>query len=104
MADLALPFTDTIANLERWERKHAGFLDRGAGRAPQRIPDRISEDGSTAPAAEGDALAQECFRLLMAMLRAAMTMTSASHQKAAFDRDLPEIIEVANLIATTRTA
>jgi len=99
--ELVQPLADTIAALERWDEKHSQITPGLADQAPQSTASLAAKRArQEAVDIEAAALARQCFRLLMAMLRAAALMTPATRGHAVFDRDLPEIIELANIIAT----
>lgn len=107
MRGLAQPLVDGIAALERRDKVHSDLLGAAAEWVPQIMATLISArpDGQAglAQAAETEAvLAQQCFRLLTGILRAAITSVPATYDKEVLDRYLPDIIEIAEIISTRK--
>lgn len=107
MRGLAQPLVDDLAALERREKAHSDVVGGVAEWVPQLMATLISArpDGepTLAQAAEMEAvLAQQCFRMLTGILRAAITSVPATYDKTVLDRYLPDIIEISEIISTRK--
>ncbi|MDG4595180.1 MAG: hypothetical protein P9F75_05740 [Candidatus Contendobacter sp.] len=107
MRTLARPFLDTVSVHERKHKIHSDLVSLVSESAPRimatLISTRLSEDASQEEALDVEAvLAQQCFRLLTSLLRAAVTTHPATYDEDVLDRYLPDIIEIADIIATRK--
>lgn len=107
MRTLAQPFVDGIAALERKQKDHSDLVAAVAEWVPQIMAtlaaSRLSEQGARAEAVEIEAvLAQQSFRMLSTLLRAAVTSAPATYDKDVLDRYLPDVIEIAAIISTRK--
>ena len=107
MRALARPFVDTISVHERKHKTHSDLVGLVSEWAPRimatLISTRLSEDASQEEALDVEAvLAQQCFRLFTSLLRAAVTTHPATYDENVLDRYLPDIIEIADIIATRK--
>ncbi len=107
MRALIQPFLDTLNALERRQKIHSDLVGAVADCVPQLmttlISSRIAPDNAEQDAREVEALlAQQCFRLLTTLLRAAVTTVPATYDKHVLERYLPDIIEIASIISTRK--
>lgn len=107
MRALTQPFVDSVAAIERKHKTHSDLVGAVSDLIPQTMATLISSrlDGARPheAAVEVEAiLAQQCFRLLTTLLRAAVTSTPATYDKHVLDRYLTDIIEIAAIISTRR--
>lgn len=107
MRALVRPFADTVAAYERKQRTHSDLVGAAAEWIPQIMAvlasSRLNEQDADGEAAEVEAiLAQQCFRLLAALLRTAVTSVPATYDRDALEPYLPEIIELAGIISTRK--
>jgi hypothetical protein len=104
MRSLAQPLADAVANLDRKHKIHSDLIAAVAEWVPQMmailIAERPAGDRALEEAAEIEAmLAQQSFRLLTALLRSAVSSGQSTYDRAVLDRHLPDIIEIASIIA-----
>jgi hypothetical protein len=107
LRSLVQPFVDTVAVLERKQRKHSDLVSAAAELVPQimatLVSSRLTGEQADREAVEIEAiLAQQCFRLLTMVLRTAITSTPATYDRCVQDNYLPDIIELAHIISTTK--
>ena len=104
---LIQPFVDSISALERKQKSHSDLVSAVSESVPQIMAtlasSRLSASDAPREAIEIEAvLAQQCFRLLTTLLRAAVTSVPAAYDKDVLDRYLPDIIEIAEIISTRK--
>lgn len=104
---LTQPFVDTVSALERKQKRHSDLIGAVAKFTPQimatLVSSRLTGEQADQTAVEIEAiLAQQCFRLLTMVLRTAITSTPATYDKSVHERYLPDIIELAHIISTTK--
>ena len=108
MRTLAQPLMDSLMMLERQQKTHSDLFSVAVETVPQimatlassRINDEAAPASAHTEAIEIEAvLAQQCFRLLSAVLRLAVTSTPATYDKQVLDSLLPEIMEIVTIIA-----
>lgn len=109
MRTLAQPFADSLAALERQKKIQSELIAAVEEWVPAMmatlISSRIGGHKAQESALEVEAiLAQQCFRLITAVLRAAVTTNPATYDKSVLDRYLADIVEIANIISTKRGA
>lgn len=107
MRALARPFLDTVSVHERTHKTHSdlvGFVSEWAPRIMATLVSaRLSDGASQEEALDVEAvLAQQCFQLFTSLLRAAVTTHPATYDEGVLDRYLPDIIEIADIIATRK--
>lgn len=104
---LMQPFFDSVNALDRRHKTHSDLVGAVADCIPQLmttlISSRIAPENAKEEAVEIEALlAQQSFRLLTSLLRAAVTSVPATYDKHVLDRYLPDIIEIASIISTRK--
>ena len=104
---LVQPFVDAVYALERKQREHSDLISAVAEFTPQimatLMSSRLSGENAQQAAVETEAiLAQQCYRLLTMMLRTAITSVPATYGKSVHERYMQEIIELANIISTSK--
>lgn len=107
MRALAQPLVDGIAAHERREMDHSDLISAVSEWIPQimatLVSSRVADQHAREEAIEIEALlAQQCFRLLTTLLRAAVTSVPATYDKNVLDRYLPDILEIAAIISTRK--
>ncbi len=107
MRELVQAFIDKFAGLERQQKKHSDLLSAVASLTPQIMATLVaaahSEESGERYAVDIEAqLAQQSFRLLATLLRAAVTSNPATYAPELYDRHLPDIIELAQIIASRK--
>lgn len=107
LRSLTQPFADTVSSFERKQKKHSDLISAVAELTPQimatLVSSRLAGEQADEKAEEIEAiLAQQCFRLLTMVLRTAITSTPSTYDKCVHDRYLPDIIELAHIISTTK--
>ncbi|MFY9260131.1 MAG: hypothetical protein WAO71_06415 [Gallionella sp.] len=107
MRELAQPFADGVGDVERQHKIHSDLVAAVCEHVPQIMSTLVSEH----PAAESDEskmreveaqLAQQCFRLLTAILRIGVTSSPATYDKQVLNPYLDDIIEIATIISTRK--
>lgn len=107
MRNLAQPFVESVAALERKQKTHSDLVGAVSEWIPQIMATLVSSR-PTGKRAQEDAieveaiLAQQCFRLLTSVLRAAVTSVPATYDKDVLDRYLQDVIEIAAIISTRK--
>jgi hypothetical protein len=107
MRSLAQPFVESVAALERKQKTHSDLVGAVSEWIPQIMATLVSSR-LTGKRAQEDAieleaiLAQQCFRLLTSVLRAAITSVPATYDKEVLDRYLQDVIEIAAIISTRK--
>jgi len=117
MRSLVQPMMNAVATWERQHKEHSELMSAVLDTVPrimaivlsgQRQPPgpRESGDGGERMACDlheiEAALAQQSFRLLTSLLRAAVTTNPAVYDKEAIDRYLPDILEITEIISTRK--
>lgn len=107
MRALVQPVVDSLTALERKQKTHSDIVSAVSEWVPQIMAtlasSRLSDKDMQHDALELEAiLAQQCFRLLTTLLRAAVTSAPAVYDKDVIDRYLPDIIEIAAIISTRK--
>ncbi len=107
MRGLAQPFLDAIAAYERKQKAHSDLVSAVAEWSPQLmatlISTRLSGEGDQEKAVEVEAiLAQQGFRLLTTLLRAAVTTKPATYDREILAHYLPDVIEIVQIIAARK--
>ena len=110
MRSLIQTFIDSVSALERSQKTHSDLVGAVAEWAPQIMAtlavSRLSERGQADAAREAvdveAVLAQQSFRLLTTLLRTAVTRVPPVYDPGVMDRYLPDIIEIAEIIATRK--
>lgn len=107
MRALAQPFMDAVTAFERKQKIHSDLVGAVSEWVPQimatLVSSRLGGKRLQEEAVEVEAvLAQQCFRLLTTLLRAAITSVPATYDKEVLDRYLPDIIEIAAIISTRK--
>ncbi|MCL2344711.1 MAG: hypothetical protein FWC58_02510 [Desulfobulbus sp.] len=105
MRQLVQPFVDEMGALEREQQRHSDLLAAVVEHAPAIMALLVAgrpaaEDGQ---GATSEALiAQRAFRLFAALLKGNITSQPATYASGAYDRHLPEIIELAQIISSRK--
>lgn len=107
MRELARHFVDAVATYERKHKHHSDLIGAVSEWVPQIMATLVSSrpagEYSPEDAIEIEAvLAQQCFRLLVSLLRIAVTSVPATYDKGVLDRYLPDIVELAEIISTRK--
>lgn len=107
MRGLAQPFVESVAARERKTKSHSNIVSTVAEWTPQimatLVSTRVGDNQIDRDAVEVEAvLTQQCFQLLSALLRTAVTSSPPVYDKNVLDRHLPDIIELANIISSRR--
>lgn len=107
MRDLSQPFADAVADVERASKTHSDLVAAVCEYVPQimatLVSDRPSGERALDKAKEAEAvLAQQCFRLLIGLLRAGVTSNPATYDKQVLEGYLDDIIEIAAIISTRK--
>ena len=105
MRGLVQPLTDALSSIERRQKAHSDLLTSIVEHVPQimaaLIATRLTTDSGEKARVETESLvAQRCFRLFGAMLRGAVTSNPASFAPDVYERHLPDIIELAQIISS----
>lgn len=110
MKGLVQALANSVAVWERRRMRHSELV----GAALETVPQLMAILASSAPVSEAAeagetmakeleaALAQQCFRLLTRILRAAVTSAPEVYERESIERYLPGIVEIMEIIATRR--
>lgn len=106
MRSLVQPATDALSAIERHQQRHSDLLTAVLEHVPQImaaiLAARLPAD-SVRECAETEALvAQRCFRLFSAVLRGAVTSNPAAFNGDSYERHMPDIMELAQIISSRR--
>ena len=109
LRDFLRPFQDAVSAAERREKVHSEVVATIAGSLPDIMAETIAfqpvpDDDSARPVLthiEAD-LAARAMRLLIRLLRLAVTQTVSAYNPAVLDSYLDEIIDIADLIGDRR--
>jgi hypothetical protein len=109
LRELLAPFVTEIRTIEHRQRIHSEAVGAIVEWAPQIMAILLSErrpagDPAARVGAIEDALVQGSFRLLMALLRLAVTPGAECYAPDAIEKHLPRILELAQLIGANRDA
>lgn len=108
MRNLIQPTANAVATWERTHKEHSDLMSAVLDIVPRIMAILVSAQPSSAEGRESDmreieaALAQQCFRLLTTLLRAAVTSVPAVYDKESIERYLPDIVEITEIIATRK--
>ncbi|GHU33687.1 hypothetical protein AGMMS50256_26100 [Betaproteobacteria bacterium] len=108
MRSLIQPMANTVTMWERRHKEHSDIMSAALETVPRIMsilvsaPSHDEEDGESDLREIEAALAQQCFRLLTTLLRAAITTVPAVYDKESIERYLPDIIEITDIIVTRR--
>jgi len=107
LRDLVAPFVSAIGTLEHRNQMHSEVLAQVAEALPQIMATLLSERGLTDDATKRateieQIVVQRCFQLLMSMLRLAVTREAACYNSRVLDPYVPQVLEIAEIIAQTR--
>ena len=107
MRTLAQPFVEALSTYERKHKVHSDLVGAVAEWVPRLmatlVSTRLAGDAGRDRALEVEAvLAQQCFRMFATLLRAGVTTRPATYDEEVLDRYLPDILEIAELIATRK--
>jgi hypothetical protein len=105
MRRLVQPFADDLATLERESQTHSDLL----AAVVEHVPAIMALLATGRPAQEEGAgaasealVAQRCFRFFAALLKGAITTHPASYAPGVYERHLPDIIELAEIISSRK--
>ena len=105
MRQLVQPFMDEMGALERERQCHSDLLAAVVEHAPAimalLVAGRPAQDGGQGAASEA-LVAQRCFRLFAALLKGSITSHPATYGSGVYERHLPDIIELAQIISTRK--
>ena len=109
LRDLLGPLVAEIRALERQHRIHSAALMAIVEWAPQIMATLLAghgldKRGAAEASALEDALVQQCFQLLAALMRLGVTPGADCYSPDAIDRRLPRILELAHLISANRAS
>jgi hypothetical protein len=99
LRDLVAPFVNAIRGIEHHNRMHSEALTLVAEALPQIMATLLSERGLTKDAKDR---VQRCFQLLTSILRLAVTHDAACYDPKVIDAHVPQVLEIAEIIAQTR--
>ena len=123
MRSLVQPMMNAVATWERQHKEHSELMSAVLDTVPrimaivlsgQRQQSGLRERGESGDSGDSGesmacdlheieaALAQQSFRLLTTLLRAAVTTNPAVYDKEAIDRYLPDILEITEIISTRK--
>ena len=107
LRDLVSPFVTAIRALENHNRMHSDVLTLTAEWLPQIMATFLSErslgkDAKKRAIDVEDIVVQRCLQLLTSLMRLAVTRDNGCYSSAALDRNLPKILEVADIVAKAR--
>ena len=109
MKALTQALENSLAAWERCSGRHSELVGAALDAAPRlmailasTVPLNETEAGEAAARELEAALAQQCFRLLTAILRAAVTSNPAVYARESLERYLPDIVEIVEIIANRR--
>jgi hypothetical protein len=105
MRQLVQAFGDDIASIERNRQQHSDLLAAVIEHVPAimalLVAGRPAQDENAA--ASGEALiALRCFRFFGALLKGGITSTPSTYGEGVYDRYLPDILELAQIISTRK--
>lgn len=105
MRRLIQGFVNELATIEREQQRHSDLLTAIVEHVPAIMallischPAQEREKGKETEAM----VAQRCFRLFAALLKGAITSNTATYDGGVYERHLPDIIELAQIISTRR--
>lgn len=104
MRQLVQPFIDEMGVVERERQVHSDLLAAVA----EQLPGIMALLVAGRPAQEGAAgatealVAQRCFRLFASLLKGAIVSNPAVYASGVYDRHLPDIIELAEIISSRK--
>lgn len=103
MRQLVQPFIDDMDVVERERQRHSDLLAAVAEQLPGimalLVAGRPAQDANSAVALEA-LVAQRCFRLFGALLKGAITSNPSAYADGVYERHLPAIIELAQIISS----
>jgi hypothetical protein len=107
LRDLVAPFVSAIRALEHRNQMHSEVLTLVTEGLPQIMATLLSERGLTQDATERaveieQIVVQRCVQLLTSILRLAVTREAACYNPKVIDTYLPQVLEIADIIAQTR--
>lgn len=106
MRSLVQPTTDALSAIERHQQRHSDLLTAVIEHVPQImaaiVGARLPADGKRESAETEALVAQRCFRFFGAVLRGAITSNPAAFTPDAYERHLPDIVELAQIISSKR--
>jgi hypothetical protein len=107
LRDLVAPFVIAIRAFEHHNRMHSEVLTLVAEALPQIMATLLSERGLTNDAKKRaidveEIVVQRCFQLLTSILRLAVTRDAACYNPKVIDTHVPQVLEIAEIIAQTR--
>ena len=107
LRDLVAPFVTAIRALEHQNRMHSEALTLAAETLPRIMATLLSERDLTADAKSRameieEIVVQQCFQLSTSILRLAVTRDAGCYSADVFDRHVPSVLEIAEIVAQTR--
>ncbi|HEX8962589.1 MAG TPA: hypothetical protein VF801_06255 [Rhodocyclaceae bacterium] len=107
MRSMVQPLVQGVAAFERGRKDHSDVVAAALEWTPQimatLVSSRLAEGCKPADAVELEAvLGQQCFRLLIALLRAAVTSMPAVYDPGSLERHLPDVVEIAEIISNRK--
>lgn len=107
LRDLLSPLVAQIRGLEHREQMHSAALTAVIEWAPQIMATLLAardldQADSAAAIALERALVQQCLQLLMTLLRLGITRTSECYTADVIEKQLPRVLELADLISANR--
>ncbi|MCE1241335.1 MAG: hypothetical protein LWW83_15575 [Azonexaceae bacterium] len=105
MRQLVQPFADETGQIERNRQQHSDLL----AAVIEHVPAIMALLVAGRPAASGDEaancealIALRCFRFFGALLKGGITSTPSTYGEGIYDRYLPDILELAQIISTRK--
>ena len=107
LRDLVAPFVNAVRGIEHYNRMQSEVLTLVAEALPQIMATLLSERGLTKDAKDRaidveQIVVQRCFQLLTSILRLAVTHDAACYDPKVMDAHVPQVLEIAEIIAQTR--
>lgn len=107
LRELLAPFVTAMRALEHQHRTHSEALSLAAEWLPQLMATLLSarpagRDARDRAVETEDIVVQRCMQFLTSLLRLAITQQAACYNPAVVDKHLPQVLEVAEIVAAQR--
>lgn len=105
MRQLVQAFGDDMASIERNRQQHsdllAAVIEHVPGIMALLVAGRPAQDDNAAASCEA-LIALRCFRFISALLKGGITSTPVTYGDGVYEKHLPDIIELAQIISTRK--
>lgn len=107
LRELLAPFVTTVRALEHQHRMHSEALTLAAESLPQIMATLLSarpggRDARDRAIETEDIVVQRCLQFLTSLLRLAVTQQAACYNPGVIEKHLPQVLEVAEIVAAQR--